>query len=396
MDILRPTTEEEVRAIVEAALARSEPLEIVGQGSKRGLGRPVEAGVRVDTGALAGVTLYEPTELVLQARPGTPMAEIETLLDTHNQELAFEPMNPAVLWRGNAAGTIGGTVSVNAGGPRRIKSGAARDHLLGFRAVSGRGEIFKSGGQVMKNVTGYDLSKLVAGSFGTLAILTEVTLKVLPRAETERTFLLRGLDEAGALAALREASGLSYETSSFACLPDGSWLDLAPGCLAALRLEGPAVSVDKRFEDLVAHFGPRGRVDDLGAPASRRFWRAMRDAEVVAAVDGPVWKISTAPRNGGAVVAALARAGAAPQRWVYDWAGGLVWLAYEGEDPRARAVRDALKPFGGHATLMRGSEAVRSTNAVFQPMPAPLAALNRRVKAAFDPHDLLNRGRLGL
>ena len=204
------------------------------------------------------MTLYEPAELVLRALPGTPMDEIVALLDRNNQELAFEPMNPTTLWRSNRTGTIGGAVAVNAGGPRRIKAGAARDHVLGFRAVSGRGEIFKSGGQVMKNVTGYDLSKLIAGSHGTLAVMTEVTLKVLPKADTERTFLLYGLDEAAALAALREASGLSYEVSCFACLPDGGWLERAPGCCLAMRVEGPAISVDQRFGDLVAHFGPRG------------------------------------------------------------------------------------------------------------------------------------------
>ncbi|VVB49739.1 FAD linked oxidase domain protein [Beijerinckiaceae bacterium RH AL1] len=395
MDIIKPRDEDEVLAAVQSALLSETPLEVVGHGSKRGLGHAVAAAAQLDLSGLSGVDLYEPTELVLRAKPATPLDEIEALLDAHSQELAFEPMNPGTLWRGNRTGTLGGAVAVNAGGPRRIKAGAARDHVLGFRAVSGRGDIFKSGGQVMKNVTGYDLSKLMAGSHGTLAVMTEVTVKVLPKAETERTFLMYGLDEAAACAALREASGLSYETSSFACLPDGGWADLPPGCCLALRLEGPAVSVDTRFEDLVAHFGPRGNVDDLGEAASRRLWAGLRDAAPVADVAGPVWRVSTAPSAGAAFVADVRAAGVPVTRWYYDWAGGLVWLALEGSEPHAAKVRETLARHGGHATLVRADDAVRATTPVFHPQPAPLAALSKRIKASFDPAGILNPGRVG-
>ena len=394
MQFLKPRDETDVLEAVNSALASETPVEIIGHGSKRGLGHAVVAETQIDVTGLSGVTLYEPAELVLRALPGTPMDEIVALLDQNNQELAFEPMNPTRLWRSNRTGTIGGTVAVNAGGPRRIKAGAARDHLLGFRAVSGRGELFKSGGQVIKNVTGYDLSKLIAGSQGTLAVMTEVTLKVLPKADTERTFLLYGLDEAAALAALREASGLSYEVSCFACVPDGAWLERASGCCLALRLEGPAISVDQRFEDLVAHFGPRGRADDLGAEASRHFWASLRDAAPVADVDGPVWKVSITPSEGAGFVAAVRKAGVPLARWYYDWAGGLVWLGLEGADPKAAAIRQALARHG-HATLVRADDAFRASTPIFQSQPAPLAALSRRVKAAFDPMNVLNRGRLG-
>lgn len=396
MDVSRPQGEDEVQAAVVSALETDTPLEVLGHGSKRGLGRIVEAGRQVDTSGLSRVTLYEPTELVLSALPGTPIADIVKLLDENDQELAFEPMNPAKLWRGNSSGTLGGTIAVNAGGPRRIKAGAARDHVLGFRAVSGRGDIFKSGGRVMKNVTGYDLSKLLAGSYGTLAVMTEITLKVLPKAETERTFLLYALDESAACRVLREATGLPYDASSFACLPDGAWLGMAPGCSVALRLEGPAVSVDKRFEDLVAHFGPRGRAEDLGEKASKLFWEAIRDVEPLADQSGPVWKVSLAPTNGAAFVAALRATGLPLARWYYDWAGGLVWLALDEAETFAQGIREALAPYGGHATLMRAPDEVRAKTDVFQPQPAALAALSRRVKHAFDPKHILNRGRLGL
>ena len=395
MDILKPRDEDEVLAAVRDALESERPVEILGHGSKRGLGRHVEAAAQIDVTGLAGITAYEPSELVMTARPGTPMADIARTLEEHNQELAFEPMDPSKLWRGNSTGTLGGTVAVNAGGPRRIKAGAARDHVLGFRAVSGRAEIFKSGGQVMKNVTGYDLSKLIAGSYGTLAVMTEISIKVLPRAETERTFVLYGLDEAAALSALREASGLSHEVSSYACLPDGAHAGIASGCCLALRLEGPAVSVDTRFADLTAHFGPRGDVDDLSERASRLFWAALRDVEPLASLEGPVWKVSTAPSEGAAFVAALRQTNVPLARWFYDWAGGLVWLGLDGTQAHADTIRSTLAPHGGHATLFRAETAVRAATPIFQPQPGPLAALSRRVKPSFDPLHLLNRGRLG-
>lgn len=396
MDLHQPKTEDEVIAVVQAAISANQPIEIVAQGSKRGLGHKVEAAAVVDVSGLSGVTLYEPTELVLRARPGTPMTEIAALLEAHHQELAFEPMDPSALWRGNSAGTIGGTVAVNAGGPRRIKAGAARDHLLGFRAVSGRGDLFKSGGRVVKNVTGYDLSKLIAGSHGTLAVMTEITLKVLPRAETERTLLLYARDEAACLAVLREASGLSQEVSSFAALPDGAWLDLPPGPCALMRLEGPPISVDKRFEDLAARFGPRGRIDDLGQAASARVWAGVRDALPVADGEGPVWKVSTTPSEGAAFVADLRQAGVPLTRWYYDWAGGLIWLGLAPGSAEAPMIRATLAPRGGHATLMRADDALRAATPIFHPQPAALAALSRRVKASFDPLNILNRGRLDL
>jgi glycolate oxidase FAD binding subunit len=305
-------------------------------------------------------------------------------------------MDPAALWRGNRPGTLGGTIAVNAGGPRRIKAGAARDHVLGFRAVSGRGDVFKSGGRVMKNVTGYDLSKLIAGSHGTLAVMTEITLKVLPKAETERTLLVQAGTEAACLKVLREATGLSQEVSSYACLPDGAWIDLPAGPCALLRLEGPEISVTKRYEDLVTRFGPEGRLDDLGAPASARAWALLRDAAPVASEDGVVWKVSTAPTEAAAFVEALRGGGVPLVRWYYDWAGGLIWLALEAGDARSEQIRGHLARHGGHATLMRAADEIRTKTQVFHPQAPALAALSRRVKASFDPLNILNRGRLGL
>jgi glycolate oxidase FAD binding subunit len=382
---------------LRTANARKEPLAILGAGSKQRLGRHAPAPHQISTRALAGVTLYEPEELVLSARAGTPLHEIEALLDGHHQQLAFEPMDHAPLVGGEARrATIGGVMAVNASGPRRIKAGAARDHLLGFHCVTGRGEMVKSGGRVMKNVTGYDLSKLVCGSYGTLALLTELTLKVLPKAETEQTLLVLGLDEARSLAQLRRASGTPHEVSSFAMLPAGAAPLGIEENAALLRLEGPEISVATRREALIALLGDSGaRFETLEPAASATLWASLRDAGPVAAPAGQVWRISVAPTDGGVVVDALRRAGAPILAHFYDWAGGLVWLSLEAApDAHAAAIRAVVDANGGHATLIRASQDVRSRVEVFHPQPQPLAALTKRVKESFDPAHILERGRM--
>lgn len=379
------------------ANARKQPLAIVGAGTKKRLGRHAPQQRELSTRSLTGVTLYEPEELVLSARAGTPLREIEELLGANRQQLAFEPMDHASLYGGaTRGGTIGGMIAVNASGPRRIKSGAARDHLLGFHCVTGRGEIVKSGGRVMKNVTGYDLSKLVTGSYGTLALLTEVTLKVLPKAETEQTLLILGLDEANSLSQLRRASGTSNEVSSYAMLPAGVGpLGLAVNA-AALRIEGPEISVVTRRNELISALSDSGaRFETLPYAESTSLWTALRDAAPVAALSGQIWRLSLAPTDGGKAIERLRQNGAPIMAHFYNWAGGLVWLCLEpAADAHAGVVRAAVDAFGGHATLIRASDEIRARVEVFHPQPAPLAALTRRVKESFDPAHILERGRM--
>jgi glycolate oxidase FAD binding subunit len=291
--------------------------------------------------------------------------------------------------------TIGGAIAVNASGPRRIKAGAARDHLLGFRCVTGRGELVKSGGRVMKNVTGYDLSKLVCGSYGTLALLTELTLKVLPKPQTECTLLVIGADEAESLALLRRATATPCEPSALAMLPAGAALALDADA-AAIRLEGPAISVTARRDDLVARLASGGlRFETLDEHDSAALWRGLRDAAPVAAKVGQIWRISVAPSEGFAVVERIRRTGAPVLAHFYDWAGGLIWLRLEtAPDAHAAVVRGVVDACGGHATLIRASAETRATVDVFHPQPAALAALTRRVKASFDPAHVLERGRM--
>ncbi|HMK89290.1 MAG TPA: glycolate oxidase subunit GlcE [Methylocystis sp.] len=392
MGVLAPSSEAELAEAIRAANAAGTPLRLLGAGSKTALGRP-STGTPLSLAAFTGVSLYEPEELVLTAGAGTPRAEIEALLDAHGQRFAFEPIDHGpLLGLAPGQGTLGGMVSTGASGPRRFQAGGLRDHLLGFRCVTGQGEIVKSGGRVMKNVTGYDLSKLVAGAYGTLAALTEVTFKVLPKPETEATLLLETSGEAEALAALRAAAKTAAEPGGLAASPRGAPpLRLARDA-ALIRLEGPAISVARRVEDLRAALGGGERID---ASQSRDLWRALRDAAPVADQPGQAWRVSVAPTDGLALIEALRGAGAPLLAHFYDWVGGLVWLCLgEAPDAHAPLLRAGLATLGGHATLVRASKEVRARVDVFEPQPRALAALTRRVKESFDPNHVLERGRM--
>jgi glycolate oxidase FAD binding subunit len=397
----------QLRDAIGEALAAEEPLELVAGGTKRGLGSPLQLPRTLDLSQLSGIRDYQSAELVLTAGAATPLAEIERALVENRQMLAFEPpdwgglhgLSPEKARRR----TLGGVLASNLSGPRRIKAGAARDHFLGFRGVSGRGEIFKSGGKVVKNVTGYDLSKLMAGSYGTLAALEEVTVKVLPQPEHSATVMLCGLDPATAVRSMNRALGSPHEVSGAAYLPAVAIAALAslPDVrgIAALRLEGPAPSVAFRRERLLAELAGDCEATVIEGDPSTRLWRAVRDAEPVAHLtDHAVWRVSVAPSRGAGLAETVARR--LDAAWYLDWGGGLVWIAVSGtEDGGAAAIRAAIPGADGqgtgHATLIKGSAALRSAIPVFEPQPPALAALAARVRSGFDPRRIMNRGRLG-
>jgi glycolate oxidase FAD binding subunit len=404
-DRVTPRTAEDIEAAVQSALGHGRTIEILGHGSKRSIGRPLATDLTLDLSGLSGLTLYEPRELVLSAKAGTPIAEIEAVLASEGQQLAFEPMDVGPILGGALGrGTLGGTIAASLSGPRRIKGGAARDHVLGFTAVSGRGETFKSGGRVVKNVTGYDLSKLMAGSWGTLAVFTEITIKVLPRPETELTVLLIGLGEAAAARAMTTAMTSSCDISGAAHLPaatascialgDAAW---GQGSATAFRLEGVAPSVVHRKVALELLLRPFGEIVGLDEALSRGFWQMIRDAVPFAAgrtgADRPLWRISTAPAQGAEAARLITEAIEAEV--LFDWAGGLLWVLLPPcDDAGAALVRRALAGVGGHATLIRAPAAIRDVVDVFEPQDAALAALTRRVKESFDPKRILNPGRM--
>lgn len=369
--------------LADAVAAASGPLRIRGGGT-RDVGPPV-IGEALSVAGLSGVELYEPGALTLVVRAGTPVAEIDALLAGEGQRLAFEPMDHRVLLGTEGEPTIGGAVAANVSGPRRVQAGAARDFALGARFVDGRGRVLKNGGRVMKNVTGYDLVKLLAGSWGTLGVLTEVSLKVQAVPETEATLVARGLELADGVAALARALGSPWDVSGAAHLEVGEVSE------TRVRLEGSEMSVRYRAGAL-AGAGFAGWEVVEGA-ASAALWREVRDVAPFSGGASVVWRLSVKPSDAPGISAALSAAGLA-HRGVFDWGGGLIWLALDdgGEDAGAALIRGQIAAQGGHATLVRAPEALRARIDVFQPQPAPVAALMRGLKQKFDPKGILNPG----
>lgn len=388
---LAPSTQDEACAVIADAAASGTPLSLEGGGTKAAIGRPAQSERTLSARGLTGVTLYEPAEMVIAARAGTPLALVARALDEGGQALTFEPVDHRALLGTRGEPTIGAVAAINNAGPRRIQAGAARDSLIGVRMINGRGEAVTSGGRVMKNVTGLDLVKLVAGSWGTLGFLTEVTFKVLPKPERAGTLVLRGLDDARAIQVLTAALGSPYDVSGAAHLPAG----LGAGAQTLIRVEGFAFSVDHRVGELRRLFRRQGDSDLIEGEAAAALWRAVRDVELLAEPrEGAVWRLSTAPSRGPELAGVLGRliAGA---RWYFDWGGGLVWLACPADgDAGAAAIRAAVHQYGGHATLVRGPAEVRAAVDVFEPLSEPVRRLTTGIKAAFDPAGILNPGRM--
>ena len=386
-----PATEAEAAAIVADAAARRTPHAVIGRGTKAAIGRPAQTEATLSAGALTGVTLYEPAEMVIAARAGTPLAEIERTLAEKGQFLPFEPLDYRPLLGSEGEPTIGAVAAANLSGPRRIVAGAARDSLIGVRFVNGRGAMVKSGGRVVKNVTGLDLVKLMAGSWGTLGFLTEVTFKVLPASERIATLVLSGLDDSRGVEALCAALASPFEATGAAHLPAG--LDGARA-RTLIRIEGFEASVRYRLGELRRFLRPFGPAETVMEEAAAALWRAVRDAEPLAEPRAEaVWRISTAPTKGPGVAATIARA--RPSRWFFDWGGGLLWLATDASgDAGAAAIRDAVRAAGGHATLLRAPPEVRAAVDVFEPQAEAVMRVTAGIKAALDPAGVLNPGRM--
>jgi glycolate oxidase FAD binding subunit len=393
LDAEAPADEAGIVAAVEQARTRREPLSIQGRGTKTGMLRPVQAARGLSTRNLVGITLYSPTELIISARAGTTVSVLEAALAEKGQQLIAEPPDLSALLGYEGEQTLGGLVATNLSGPRRITWGAMRDHVMGVRAVNGLGEVIRSGGRVLKNVTGLDLCKLLSGSHGTLGVLTEITLKVLPRAETTGSLVLPGLDAAAGVAALSAALGSPFGVSGAAWLPAEAAARLpglarfGTGPMALVRIEDFAPSVAYRLDRLAALFGAVHRLDD---GESRAVWRDVRDAVPLQVHDGEaIWRVSVRPSKGPDVLAAVAAAGG---RGFLDWGGGLVWIA--GPAGAHEAVIAAALAARGVWTLLHGPEPMRAAVDVVPPEPAALAAITRRVKASMDPAGILNPGRI--
>ncbi|QXT39569.1 FAD-binding protein [Gymnodinialimonas ceratoperidinii] len=380
--MLSPADENELAEMVRGA---SGPLRIVGGGT-RDIGVPVEGEV-LSTAGLSGISLYEPGALTLVAGAGTPLAEIKAVLAAENQRLAFEPMDHRALLGSTGAPTLGGVVATNASGARRIAVGACRDHLLGVRFVDGSGQVLKNGGRVMKNVTGYDLVKLMAGAYGTLGVLSEVSLKVLPRPEISATVVLHELSLSESVAAMSAALGSPFEVTGAAARRGDT----------CLRIEGFEASVAYRARQLSDLLAPRGEVSVLDHDASEAIWRKITDVADFAA-SAAVTRVSVAPGDAPALAEAhLAEFGGA---LLLDWGGGLMWFASAADSTAEDQARAHLAlqhavgstPSRGHATLIKAPAVLRKSVPVFQPEAPGIAALSCGIRARFDPRAILNPG----
>jgi len=406
VDILKVRDAKDIEQAVRAAIAGEQPLEIIGHGSKRPIGQPMATNAVLDLSALNAVKSYEPNELIITVEAGAPFSDVKSLIDSKNQQFAFEPIDTAPLLGAPAGGTIGGMIASGLAGPRRIQAGAGRDHLLGAHAVSGFGDSFKTGGKVVKNVTGYDVCKLLAGSWGTLAVMTELTLKVLPRPEGERTVVMRGLDDTTANKAMTAALGSPFDVCGAAHVPKSAFrgasdalgqLGSPQNAVTLLRLEGITASAAHRAAALARLLSPFGAAEIVEDGTSAAIWASVRDVEPFAAAGAlgawPVWRIICPPAIGGALGERLARDTGGDV--IYDWGGGLIWAALPPKpDAQATLVRTRAELAGGHAMLLRASEEVRRNVDVFHPPKGGVAALSERLRNSFDPKSIFNRGRM--
>ena len=382
--IIRPDDLEQLRTQVAEAARSGTHLELRAGGSLREVGAPQRQRTIVDLSRFCGIVEYAPGELVVSVLPATPLAELEALLSEQDQMLAFEPWDPGPIF-GQPCGeaTIGGIVAAGIAGPRRVSAGAVRDHLLGFSALSGHAETFKAGSVVVKNVTGFDVPKIMAGSWGQLAVLTELTLKVVPRPAARVTLALHGLTPGAAIEAMARAMGSPCAVAAAAHAPPPG----AAAHLTALRLEGIAESVDARVQHLHTLLADFGEVSHMSEDAAQTFWSAVREARPLRGAE-TLWRLHVAPSRAAELAEALQRGGVS---WLLDWAGALLWAGA----PAALDVRTAAQARGGHAMLLRAPPELRRTTPIRQPQPQGIAALSARLKRAFDPAGVLDPDRFG-
>ncbi|MEQ1754835.1 MAG: glycolate oxidase subunit GlcE [Micropepsaceae bacterium] len=388
MTLLTPATDDQLVEAIKSANQNNSPLEIIGGGSKRSVGRK-PFGRPISMSAFSGITSYEPEEMVITAQAGTSLLEIESALRSQGQCLAFEPPSSTTLWsEKGAAATIGGTIAAAVSGPRRFAVGAARDHLLGFRAVNGKGELFKGGGKVVKNVTGYDLPKLAAGSFGTLFAMTEVTLRTFPAARATIGVSIPGLEMATGLACLRKLSMSPLEPTGLSYLPRESARQAfgIQHSLTLIRFEGDRAGASARAADAVAMVGTSAEIVDDEMTIVR--FRAIADAAPLLDDNADIWRLSIPPTEAGNAISKLS-----PTRYLADWAGGLLWLQMPTQYNPA-TIHAVAASNGGHATWVRRQQDATDLEDVFPPMDAATTVLTARLKQAFDPGRVLNRGRM--
>ncbi len=389
MTPLIPVSEEEAAIMALEAMKAKTPLRITGGETKLSIGQLVETELSLSTKKLKGITLYEPSEMVLSARAGTTLEDVEEALSKHNQMLPFEPLDYAHLLGTEGKPTLGAVAAGNISGPRRILAGAARDSLIGVRFINGKGELIKNGGRVMKNVTGLDLVKLQAGAWGTLGLLTQVTFKLLPRPEKNITLMLEGLEDETAIKALCRAAGTPFEASGLVHLPKGLGHDKAR---TLIRLEGFSKQASYRFDEMAKVLSTFGRAVKVDGYEQDVIWQDVIGLRLLAEPrDKAIWRLSVRPTSGPNTIDVIKQA--LDCTYYYDWSGGLIWLSTNEEgDGGEETIRNAVAAADGHATLIRGSRQLRNRISVFQPQEGALQRLSLGIKRSFDPVSIFNPG----
>lgn len=397
--IFKPNSENEISEFVKFCNQKNIPIEIKGSGSKSNIGRNFQSEKTIDLSGYSGIIKYEPEELYIKVKSGTPINEISRELEKHNQQLAFEPTDFGYIFNGKSnPGTIGGTMACNFSGPRRFKSGSVRDHVLGVKIITGRGDSVKSGGTVVKNVTGYDLSKIITGSYGTLAVISEISIKVLPKPPSIKSLIIHNAQLKKSLDYLNIALSSSSDISGAVFYPEYfnekfKLNDLVnKGPLTALRVEGVSSSIDDRVQKLIDELGLlRDEINFLNDEQSRIFWSNTRDLKVFSNTDKNLIRIVTPPSETLNIINSLKKISS---RYFIDWGGNLIWM--EIEKINASIIKDInimTDKANGYFTIIKLDDSLKAGLDVFKIDPIKFK-ISEKIKKSFDPKRILNPGKM--
>ena len=399
-NIFKPSTREEIVEIVKNCYKKNIPLEISGLQSKNKIGRNFQSEKTLDLSNYKGIIDYKPEELYIKVKAGTSIKQIEDELKKNNQQLAFEPNDFGYLFKGESnSGSIGGVVACNFAGPRRFKVGSVRDHLLGFQGVNGKGETIKSGGTVVKNVTGYDLCKILSGSFGTLTILTEISIKVLPKPETSKTLIIKNPHIKKALGYLGLSLSSSTDPSGGAFYPDyfgKSFIlnDLThDGGLTGIRIEGPTNSVDQRIDRLSKELTLLNDEFSILDPVqSEIFWTKTKNLEVFKNSKSNLIRIVVPISETLQVIQKLKKKD--DTNYFLDWGGSLIWMAFEQINSKIiEEIKEITKYHKGYYTLIKLEEDLKASADIFTIDPIKYK-ISEKIKKSFDPRRIFNPGKM--
>ncbi len=397
--ILKPTKEKEISEIIKECYKKNIPLEILGLGTKKSIGRNFQFEKTLDLSNYSGIIDYKPEELYIKVKSGTPIKDIRNEIEKNNQHLAFEPIDFGYLFSGkNDEGTIGGVMSCNFAGSRRFKAGSIRDHILGFKGINGRGEVIKSGGTVVKNVTGYDLSKILSGSFGTLTVLSEITIKVLPKPESNKTLFInnphlkKGLDYLNiSLSSSSDPSGAVFYPENFRSFFTFNDLTFS-GPITAIRIEGSTSSIDHRIKKLTNELKVTSdEIVVLSKDQSDIFWEDTRNLKVFSKLKENLIRIVIPASEAFETLNKLKDFDA---KYFVDWGGSLIWLQLDSINTKIlKDIKTIVKTASGYLTIIKIEENLKASIDVFTVDPVK-HEISEKIKKSFDPKRILNPGKM--